>query len=1108
MRRRIFRLATLASLSAALLALAASHGAAQPLPVIPKDQRSQIGSERSGLHDAANIRTVFWNFGMVGDYPSNPGTVDLSVFHSVEVPKGSGMNYSDGTTPFVLARRVLPDSSVFFIMETGFRERQGISPYTNRQMRFEPRPGFFQADPSINQGRSPAVSNDPRTWPDFWPDRVNDPDDPGWRDSWNGYFGKRPAADQESYSVMDDDAYDAWPSFFPDSRDVTRRGLALRVEVRGFQWSNPQAGNVIFWHYDITNEGTTDYDDDIIFGMYMDSGVGGSSISCDGIFESDDDNANFDRTQGLNLVYTWDKNGHGRDLSGPCGKTGYLGYAYLETPGNSTDGVDNDRDGIKDERRDGGPGIQIASQAAILAYMATNYDTAAFIGHYGPIADRPAYRAGVWWTGDEDLDWRADLNDVGADGVKDTGDTGEGDGMPTEGEPNFDRTDIDESDQIGLTGFKMNRIRAGQGNPDPTADDIVFYDNPKHWPETLWEQFTNSDPAARFDPPLQENYNIGFLFASGPFRLEAGKRERFSLALAYGADLTELRDNVKTVQLIYNANYQFATPPVLPTVSAEAGDGYVRLSWDDVAERSFDPVTNAYDFEGYRIYRSTDPDFLDPKVMVSGRGNPLNQLNGKPMAQFDLADGRRGYSNIAIEGLAYWLGDDTGLTHTWIDTTAVNGQQYYYAVCAYDYGFDPAIDSTAALNGFKLPAIYPSEDPISISRTPRGGIIYPPNAVAVRPNPRVPGFEKGSVGPISHVAGDGTGEVEVRVVNTDEVPDGHLFKIAFTAPAPESIRATAYSLTDSTTGRVLFTTGADLDSAGTGPAASGLLPVISTGPYVTVDSASAFREGYVTNTRLKAAYQTTSRPINQRRDGFPNDMRIDFDNVVQDTAVALGIGFPARPAKFRIYALSPQGDRQLDFRFRDLDASATLNRADEWIDILTGSGPPWTTNDVTWRVQLDTLGQGVRGPIQAPALGDVYDLKIRRPLNASDVFVFQTDSSRVDAAAGKNAAAAQKPYVVPNPYVGAASFEPGRFATSGRGERRIEFRSIPLGATIRIYTVRGDLVQTLRQDGSSAGFVPWNLRSKDNLDVAPGLYVYAVEAPGYSSTVGKFAVIK
>src|SRR5438552_770022 len=199
------------------------------------------------------------------------------------------MNYSDGITPFVLAK-VKPafGSDSIYIMETGFRERQALSPFSNRIMRFEPRPGYFQADQTVNRGRSPAMSHDPRTWPSQWPDKVNDPDDPGWKNSWDGYFGKRAAADQESFTVMDDDYYDAF-GFFPDSRDSSRHGLGLRVNVRGFQWSNPQAGNVVFWHYDITNEGMTDYDNNIVFGLYMDSGVGGSAYSpCDQVFESDD----------------------------------------------------------------------------------------------------------------------------------------------------------------------------------------------------------------------------------------------------------------------------------------------------------------------------------------------------------------------------------------------------------------------------------------------------------------------------------------------------------------------------------------------------------------------------------------------------------------------------------------------------------------------------------------------------------------------------------------------------------------------------------------------------------------------------------------------------
>src|SRR5512139_1826032 len=71
---------------------------------VPKAERGRVDAERRGLHDANMLRTEFWNYGMVGNYPPDPGNVDLSIFHSVEVPKGTGMNYSDGITPFVLAK--------------------------------------------------------------------------------------------------------------------------------------------------------------------------------------------------------------------------------------------------------------------------------------------------------------------------------------------------------------------------------------------------------------------------------------------------------------------------------------------------------------------------------------------------------------------------------------------------------------------------------------------------------------------------------------------------------------------------------------------------------------------------------------------------------------------------------------------------------------------------------------------------------------------------------------------------------------------------------------------------------------------------------------------
>src|SRR5262249_30579588 len=52
------------ALATTLAALVPGVGADVPVPV-PPDQRGRLDAERSGFHDAANIRTVFWNFGMV-----------------------------------------------------------------------------------------------------------------------------------------------------------------------------------------------------------------------------------------------------------------------------------------------------------------------------------------------------------------------------------------------------------------------------------------------------------------------------------------------------------------------------------------------------------------------------------------------------------------------------------------------------------------------------------------------------------------------------------------------------------------------------------------------------------------------------------------------------------------------------------------------------------------------------------------------------------------------------------------------------------------------------------------------------------------------------------
>ncbi|UCE05822.1 MAG: hypothetical protein JSW07_19885, partial [bacterium] len=68
----------------------------------------------------------------------------------------------------------------------------------------------------------------------------------------------------------------------------------------------------------------------------------------------------------------------------------------------------------------------------------------------------------------------------------------------------------------------------------------------------------------------------------------------------------------------------------------------------------------------------------------------------------------------------------------------------------------------------------------------------------------------------------------------------------------------------------------------------------------------------------------------------------------------------------------------------------------------------------------------------------------------------------------------------------------------------------------RIYTLTGEHVQTIQHVSPQSnpdetkfdGTEPWNLLSKDGLDIAAGIYIYHVDAPGYGQKIGRIAILK
>jgi len=102
-------------------------------------------------------------------------------------------------------------------------------------------------------------------------------------------------------------------------------------------------------------------------------------------------------------------------------------------------------------------------------------------------------------------------------------------------------------------------------------------------------------------------------------------------------------------------------------------------------------------------------------------------------------------------------------------------------------------------------------------------------------------------------------------------------------------------------------------------------------------------------------------------------------------------------------------------------------------------------------------------------------------------------------------------YAVPNPFVYG---DPMR-SFGLEDPYRIEFRNLPERATIRIYTIAGDLIRTLDHGpddrGNLSGTIAWDQKSDSGLLVAPGLYVFHVqsETEGVAGALtGKVMIIR
>ena len=1140
----------------------------------PEDPAGDIAAEREGYMTGNRVFIYFRNTTELSDWPrvnvskwpNNPN--GLKMTDGIGLLVGAKVYIEDDgnaatvdTIPLTeLADIYTTDHHTLYYLQTSYREEMDINPLGTVEWGFYPIFGYFD-----ETGEYPAMSNIESSWPPGgWPSTEYQTKWPG---EWNGRFGRGVIyADQESYYVVNDaqDQENLGPEdnvkYFPRpghyvgdlKPDVTIQpgvpwgGLGLRVSVRGFQWNNPQARDAIFWEYSIAN--VSDYDlRDVAFGYWLDNSIGG---------DGDDDLGYFNNQ--VDMAYSWDLNGIG---AGGL-PTGVMGFAYLESPGLAYDYVDNDNDGLTDEKRDNEPTGIIGPTDGIT-------DLNAFLEFYKLTAEDLRDH----WDADEDQDWEdgEDLNedgiyqaseyygdDIGIDGV------GPGelnyDGPDIDGsecnhqpdfqegvgcEPNYNTTDVSESDMVGLTAFRMFPIPS-----HAPSNETTWFKND----QAMWE-LIGIDSLEEYTANIS---NLVEVFASGPFPLYQGRVERISMSELHSYDPLEglvspnysapaLYELKRIVQVIYEKDYRFAQPPKMPTLTATAGDGKVILTWDDISDtKTRDPfVGNINDFEGYKVYRSTDKYLSDPEVITDGYGTPMFK---EPIYQCDLADQSphnpnsingmthqcQGFTDFGlVNGAGYNLGYNTGITHIFVDNTVQNGRTYYYAVVAYDYGA-PDIG----------PGISPSENNAVIELDETEGIrSIGKNVAIVVPHQPAAGYippeiemdqadllGSGSVTPIIRAQGSlKTGHDYFLTFGVDTIATVSNYDHGFEYVTNEIF---IYDETDSTvliykedpskyvgtnltyrdtldywtlsTGGTIFTDIFDGMQVEIDPGVETPKYNYQASGWITGDGIMRITPSIAEGPKMPWKYNIVFTDDDSAYVGVARTGTVRDENgssiSSSDKITQPAINFFIQNTSF--IDTSTGQYELMDVIAQDMNDNDTLDLFEDRIFVGAPAGSRWRATAFIIDFQLTTEATYPQG-------GDVYQVDWKRPFFETDTVRFSVtaddnlDSSVIDSVM-KNIK------VVPNPYVMTNMMEEAISNPFLNQRRKLMFTHIPAECTIHIFTVSGVLVDIIAVNNAPEnGIVHWDLLTREGLEIAAGMYLYHVKSKVTGDEkLGKFAVIK
>jgi len=571
--------------------------------------------------------------------------------------------------------------------------------------------------------------------------------------------------------------------------------------------------------------------------------------------------------------------------------------------------------------------------------------------------------------------------------------------------------------------------------------------------------------------------------SSGPYIISPTDTLVFYTAFVAGDTYEEMINAAVVAQNAVDANFNLPKPPSRPNLYSSEGDFKATLYWDDSAELSFDEFSG-YDFEGYRLYRSID------------RG-----INWDKIAEFD---------NVNA------IGSNSGLQYSYVDTTVINGFEYWYSVTSYDKGSE-LLESLESAIGNSLDAVN------TVSVIPRSEAIGRTGVSAIEV--------------VNLNTGSSNYSIDASVID-DEALAGNVYKTTFNYIPRKEVGDLATSVsvlvTDSNATKpykyaLEFTSSSSFDLKNIT-----LNSIIRTGyPYPV-----GGRDLIITGEGLRVSLRDTTGTEPEFRPEQGDVISINYAMTVVRNELDSVIN--KRPHQLEqiqttidgvsLQLVEPEiiksvsrigGTDNVEMDFEVLYSDSILEKI--YIASVEGNGNVNGTGFVLLSVtetaiQLDTLYtgdtfyfDGIEGQITfptsaPPAAGNRFSVETIKPVqpNIKDSYSLKIAGSKIDYQQVANEL--NKIRVVPNPYVVSSHWEPEFGELRREPLRQIQFVNLPPECTIYIFTIDADLIKTIEHNAAN-GTESWDLRTEGGRELAAGMYIYVVKTKD-SEFKERFAIIK